>query len=182
LERLDGGGVTVGVIEAGAGLANTSTPGVNNTAPGTNLVNGNPDLPFSHVKLFQLPAIGGATPSPAGQIPAGGALPAGLSLSNHATEVTGVIAGQGTTNINDLGIAPGAIVQQAGINGGDQDPNNGVPALIQKAVNTYNASAINLSFGASQYQITGNPTANQTQFLTYTINPGNGRSPLTGHS
>ncbi len=173
---LTGNGVTVGVVEAGGGLANTSSGVAGSAGPNNNLPNGNPDLPSTSVNLFEV--NGGALPAggvAAATKPGGGALPTALKLSNHGTEVTGVIVGQGkaVNGAADRGIAPGSFVQEAGIAGGEQDPNYGVPALIQSEVTTYNASAINLSFGASQYQKAAGAGANQVALLTVTVAGGN---------
>jgi|GEM_PF-1754648 len=144
---LNGELVTVGDIEAGGGLANLSSANVN-TSPGSTLPNGNPDLPSSHVQDFQfvgniLPA--GGVNSAGG--PGGNPYPAGLVVDNHASEVTGVVVGQGTNAAVDTGIAPGAVVQEAGITGAANAP-NGYADLIQRSIQN-GASIVNLSLGAN---------------------------------
>src|ERR1700728_4376212 len=105
---LNGELITVSDIEAGGGVANLSSANLN-TSPGSTLPNGNPDLPSTHVSDFQftgniLPA--GGVNSAGG--PALNPYPAGLVVDDHASEVTGVMVGQGTAAAADMGIAPGA--------------------------------------------------------------------------
>ncbi len=145
---LNGELVTVGVIEAGGGLANSSAPGLLNTSPNSTLPNGNPDLPSTSVRLFQ---FAGNTLPAGGVNPAGGPVanpyPAGLAPDNHSSEVTGVIVGQGRTAAADTGIAIGSTVQEAGITGAFDSP-NGRMANIQQSINN-GASLVNLSLGAA---------------------------------
>ena len=139
---LNGQLVTVGMVEAGGGIANTTGPN-KNTTPGSTLPNGNPDLPFTSVKLTQFPG---------GVLPAGG-IPAamGLVVTNHATEVAGVLVGEGATDSRDTGIATGASVLESGIIGSQtSDMVTGVTGYdntIQTAIQQ-GSSIINLSLGS----------------------------------
>ncbi|HZZ27625.1 MAG TPA: PEP-CTERM sorting domain-containing protein [Pirellulales bacterium] len=122
---LNGAAVNVGVIEAG-GLANASY-GVANPAPTgftfnnaantqtttisfqMQLPNGNPDLPGAR---FNFPDLGG------GNLANGGnALPAGMAVGNHASEVTGVIMGTGVTGVGDRGIATSSFIEMTAFAG-----------------------------------------------------------------
>jgi hypothetical protein len=159
---LNGELVTVGVVEAGGGLANSSAPGLLNTTPNSTLPNGNPDLPSTNVRLFQfagntLPA-GGVNPAGG---PAGNPYPAGLAVNNHSSEVTGVVVGQGRTAAADTGIATGSTVQEAGITGAYDSP-NGMAVGVQQSINN-GATIVNLSLG---FNLTTPPPAipNNGQF------------------
>ena len=125
--NLDGTGINVGVVEADDAFANAfyANGAADVTAPNSTLINGNPDLPGARINFPQLPAIGG---NPAGQLPRGanaGNFPnANFRIGNHASEVTGVVMGQGVSAAADLGIATGAGVQFAardnlGLGGGN---------------------------------------------------------------
>ncbi len=148
LGPLNGELVTVGVIEAQGGLANSSAPGLLNTSPNSTLPNGNPDLPSRNVILFQF--AGGALPA-GGVNPAGGPVvnpyPAGLAVDDHSSEVTGVVVGQGVAAVADKGIATGSTVQEAGITGAFDSP-NGLGANTQRSINN-GASLVNMSLGAA---------------------------------
>jgi hypothetical protein len=82
--------------------------------------------------------------------------PAGLVVSNHASEVTGVIVGQGSAAPADIGIAPAATVLEAGQTGSDTSA-NGICSLMQQAlvmessrfVNSHVANFLNLSQGGA---------------------------------
>ncbi len=145
--NLNGAGVSVADLEAAGALANSSGANLN-TSPNSTLPNGNPDLPAAQVNLFQLPG---------GVLPANGTGLAalGLVVDNHASEVTGVIVGQGANNAADIGLSPGAVVQE----GGSVGPNNSLQGLTQQALMLPNTSIVNLSLGANSTQNNGSSTS-----------------------
>lgn len=144
-------------IEAGGGVANTFDPQVLNTSPNSTLPNGNADLAAPQgtghgVFDFQFPN----STLPAGGVnPAGvaGSYPAGLSVGNHASEVSGVISGLGIANAADTGIAVGASLYVAGVapvggvNANSITASNGLDDLIQQSIVQQRASVVNLSLG-----------------------------------
>ena len=154
--NLDGTGINVGIVEADDAFANAfyGNGAANVTAPNSTLVNGNPDLPGARMNFPQLPANGG---NPAGQLPRGanaGNFPnANFSIGNHASEVTGVVMGQGVSAAADLGIAPGAGVQFAardnlGLGGGNTAAGqNDSAATIQTIAQQINTPVVNMSWG-----------------------------------
>jgi hypothetical protein len=153
---LNGDVVSVGVIEAGGGLANVAGPNAN-TAPNSSLKNGNPDLKSANVKQFQF----------AGNvIPANGSTIAGLAVGNHASAVTGVVVGAGTTAAADQGISFGSTVYQAGIIGADFAP-GGSPDLIQQSIQK-GSSTVNMSFGSLQGGVTYRNGAGAAAFTGFT--------------
>jgi hypothetical protein len=153
---LTGAGINVGVVEADDAFANASygAGAANVTALNSTLTNGNADLPGTRINFPQLPANGG---NPAGQLPRGanaGVFPnANFHIGNHASEVTGVIMGQGNSAAADLGIAPGSNVQFAardnqGLGGGATAAGqNDTAATIQLIAQQANTPVINMSFG-----------------------------------
>jgi hypothetical protein len=173
---LNGELITVGVVEAGGGLANSA--GVLNTSPNSTLPNGNPDLPSTSVKLFQF--AGGVLPA-GGVNPAGGPVanpyPAGLSVDNHSSEVTGVVVGQGKTAAADTGIATGSTVQEAGITGPFDSP-NGLGANLQQSINN-GASLVNLSLGAAV--AVNNGQSGRTQFVDWAAQRFNAIITIAGN-
>jgi hypothetical protein len=163
-QPLDGSGVNVGVVEADDSFAaayyGNNAFNALPTPPGSTLLmpNGNPDLPGSQINFVQLGAQvvnGGAVP--AGQLPQGGnAFPATAGanpyvIGNHATEVTGVIMGQGNSSSNDLGIAPYSGVTFGALDNQNQGGNNtnkmNNAALTEQQVLNTNPSVVNNSWG-----------------------------------
>lgn len=161
---LNGELITVANVEAEGGIANTSATGLLNTSPRSTLPNGNLDLPSTSVNLFQF--AGGTLPA-GGILDAGGPVanpyPAGLVVGNHASEVTGVIVGQGKTDAADTGIATGSTVEEGGIVGGFTAA-NGDGATEQQAINT-GAKILNLSLGAGVALNNGN--SQRSQFVDW---------------
>jgi hypothetical protein len=152
---LNGIGICVGIVE-GSSFANAyyGNGAANVTAPNSTLPNGNPDILGIQINFVQLPASGG---NPAGQLPRGanaGSFPvASFRIGNHATEVTGVVIGQGAIGAADIGIAPGTYVQFAARNSGlranSAAGQNNLVATIQTVAQQQRTPVVNMSFGLS---------------------------------
>ncbi|HUO06838.1 MAG TPA: S8 family serine peptidase [Phycisphaerae bacterium] len=176
--NLNGTGINVGVVEADDAFANAfyGAGAADVTAPNSTLTNGNSDLPGARINFPQLPAIGG---NPAGQLPRGanaGNFPnANFRIGNHASEVTGVVIGQGNTAAADLGIAPGSRAQFAardnlGVGGGNTAAGqNDSAATIQLVAQQPNTPVVNMSWGTPiGNTITGaNGSSTVTRFVDW---------------
>jgi hypothetical protein len=122
--NLNGSGVSIGLLEAGNNVPNVA--GL--ATPGSNLPNGNPDLPAARITLMT---------------PLGG----GITVGNHASETAGVIV---SANATETGIAPGATLLAAGTS-----DFNSYATQVQNAVdpnrrNPVSAKIINFSAGIRQ--------------------------------
>ncbi|HEY2761474.1 MAG TPA: S8 family serine peptidase [Pirellulales bacterium] len=162
--NLNGLGVRVGIVEAGASFANASysvgqnTPGAIGGTSTMAFPSGNPDLSGPQIDFLQLPG----QVLPVNPIP----FPAGnnFQIGNHATAVTGVVMGSGVNAAADLGIAPQSRVEYAAI------PSN--------ATN----SQVNASNSVQQVLSAGAPLVNMSWGYAYSIGAGNTYLSAAGYT
>src|SRR5262249_29480857 len=154
------------VLEAGGyAAAYYGNAAGNMVSPNSSLPNGNRDLPGTRINFVQSGQVGFTLPG--GQLPQGNP-PAQIGLqsngrprtiSNHASEVSGVIMGQGVAGPADLGISPGAGLSFAAldpsINGRPAEDNDAATAM-QLVLQARNTPIVNNSWGFVEQNGAGN--------------------------
>jgi hypothetical protein len=177
--NLNGTGINVGVVEAGGfAAAYYGNVAANTISPNSSLPNGNPDLPGANINFVQSGHL--SFNLPGGQLPQGNNAPPinddiSYDIDNHATEVSGVIMGQGATAAADRGISPNAGLAFAAL-----DPSlntrpaedNDAATDIQWVLQNRNTPIVNNSWGFVEADANNNQYApalngaNQPLFLT----------------
>ncbi len=169
--NLNGAGISVGIVEADGGLAAAyyGNLAANGIAPNSSLPNGNQDLPGANINFVQTATLN----LPGGQLPQGNppaAIGPGFAVGNHASEVTGVVMGQGMAGPADRGIATASHVQFAALNPNAANIDQDAATQIQLVLQQRDTPVVNMSWGFRQGTVaapTNNGSSPTSQFVDW---------------